>query len=129
MFYCLLPLGIRHVLYVLVFNTPVLASNNEFPCELSYQCSFLISCFRPLYMGKADFPHILSSHIYLSASFTSFFTEVVCSSLAHDCWYSNFSFRVRFVHFVFRLFMYRRRPFSPIVYAPLCLAFVRTSTY
>uniref|UniRef100_A0A147BDE1 Putative secreted protein n=1 Tax=Ixodes ricinus TaxID=34613 RepID=A0A147BDE1_IXORI len=65
-------------LYVFVLSTPVLASNSkELPTELSYSCSFFISCFCALYIVKADFPCILSSHNFLSVSFTPFSTDML----------------------------------------------------
>uniref|UniRef100_A0A6B0UMW9 Uncharacterized protein n=1 Tax=Ixodes ricinus TaxID=34613 RepID=A0A6B0UMW9_IXORI len=51
------------VLYVLLLNKPVLASNNnELPRELSYQCSFLIFYFRshcPAFFPLTPFSRLL----------------------------------------------------------------------
>uniref|UniRef100_A0A6B0U9J1 Putative secreted protein n=1 Tax=Ixodes ricinus TaxID=34613 RepID=A0A6B0U9J1_IXORI len=70
-------------LYAFVLSTLILASNSiELPNELSYSCSFFISCFCALYSVKADFPCILSSHNFLSVFFLLPFL-LMCSDQPH----------------------------------------------
>lgn len=95
-------------LYVFFVSTPVLAQNSkELPRQWSNSYTHLESCFRDLYMAKANFPCILPSRIFPFSSFSLSFPELVCSVPSLACGYLNRSFRVRCIRFVFTLFMYK----------------------